>query len=413
MGRSSKDKRDVYYRLAKEEGWRARSAFKLLQINEEFDIFTGVTKAVDLCAAPGSWSQVLSRKLRGNAENPDEVKIVAVDLQAMAPLPGVIQLQGDITEVSTAQKIISHFEGEKADLVVCDGAPDVTGLHDIDEYIQAELLLSALNITTHVLKNGGTYIAKIFRGKDVTLLYAQLKLFFEHVTVAKPRSSRNSSIESFVVCRHYSPPEGYKPFMFSGSMEDLKVTIEEPNRTIVPFVICGDLDGFDSDRTYPLQLDKDKSYEFCEPVQPPIDPPYKLANSMKKRNELAKTVLNEGTSGVVLDESGDGTAGVVCSGVAELNLSLDVRKQAELAESVVNVGASTSQISEAGDRLAEAVCSGITELDLGYDDCGEKHSKLAETVLNTGTSKLGPDEGGDRVAGTVCSGTTELDLDHD
>lgn len=341
------------------------------------------------------------------------MKIVAVDLQAMAPLPGVIQLQGDITEVSTAQKIISHFEGEKADLVVCDGAPDVTGLHDIDEYIQAELLLSALNITTHVLKNGGTYIAKIFRGKDVTLLYAQLKLFFEHVTVAKPRSSRNSSIESFVVCRCYSPPEGYKPFMFSGSMEDLKVTIDEPNRTMVPFVICGDLDGFDSDRTYPLELGKGKSYEFCEPVQPPIDPPYKLANSMKKRNELAKTVLNEGPSALVFGEAGDGTAEAVCSGIAELDLSPDVRKQTEFVESVVNAGASTSQTSEAGDRLAEAVCSGITELDLAHDDCQEKRSELAESVLNTGASKLGPYEGGDRVVETVCSGITELDLNHD
>lgn len=345
MGRSSKDKRDVYYRLAKEEGWRARSAFKLLQINEEFDIFTGVTKAVDLCAAPGSWSQVLSRKLRANTENPDEVKIVAVDLQAMAPLPGVIQLQGDITEVTTAQKIISHFEGEKADLVVCDGAPDVTGLHDIDEYIQAELLLSALNITTHVLKDGGTYIAKIFRGKDVTLLYAQLKLFFEHVTVAKPRSSRNSSIESFVVCRGFSPPEGYKPFMFTGSMKDLEVTIDEPNRSIVPFVICGDLDGFDSDRTYPLELDKHESYEFCEPVQPPIDPPYKVANAMKKHNKLAKTTFEDAsgeeasTSSALLDDTG-----------------------IELLAS-----ASTSAEQEAGsvsDAPTDAACAGIVALDL-------------------------------------------------
>lgn len=146
MGRSSKDKRDIYYRLAKEEGWRARSAFKLIQINEEFDIFKGVTKAVDLCAAPGSWSQVLSKKLREGDDS--AVKIVDVDLQAMAPLPGVIQMQGDITKESTAREIVSHFEGEHADLVVCDGAPDVTGLHDIDEYIQAQLLLAALNITT-------------------------------------------------------------------------------------------------------------------------------------------------------------------------------------------------------------------------------------------------------------------------
>jgi len=202
MGRSSKDKRDIYYRLAKEEGWRARSAFKLLQINDEFDIFRGVQRVVDLCAAPGSWSQVLSKKLRSERpeEERDAVKIVAVDLQAMAPLPGVQQLQGDITKLATANKIVEMIDG-RADLVVCDGAPDVTGLHDIDEYIQAQLLLAALNISTHVLRSGGTFVAKIFRGKDVSLLYSQLRLFFPSVTVAKPRSSRNSSIEAFVVCQ--------------------------------------------------------------------------------------------------------------------------------------------------------------------------------------------------------------------
>ena len=102
MGRSSKDKRDIYYRLAKEEGWRARSAFKLLQLNDDFNLFDGVNRVVDLCAAPGSWSQVLSRELiQERPENKDKVKIVAVDLQAMAPLPGVIQIQGDITKVRT------------------------------------------------------------------------------------------------------------------------------------------------------------------------------------------------------------------------------------------------------------------------------------------------------------------------
>lgn len=100
MGRCSKDKRDIYYRLAKEDGWRARSAFKLLQLDGDFDLFNGVNRVVDLCAAPGSWSQVLSRKLiEERPDNKDTVKIVAVDLQAMAPLPGVIQIQGDITKV--------------------------------------------------------------------------------------------------------------------------------------------------------------------------------------------------------------------------------------------------------------------------------------------------------------------------
>lgn len=96
---------------------------------------------------------------------------------------------------------------------MCDGAPDVTGLHDIDEFVQAQLVLAALNITTHVLRPGpaSRFVAKIFRGKDITLLIGQLKLFFDKVTVSKPRSSRNSSIEAFVVCQGYQPPAGMNP----------------------------------------------------------------------------------------------------------------------------------------------------------------------------------------------------------
>ena len=108
---------------------------------------------------------------------------------------------------------MGYFHNNLADLVICDGAPDVTGLHDIDEYMQAQLLLSALNITTNVLRQGGAFVAKIFRGRDVSLLYSQLKCFFDEVTVAKPKSSRNSSIESFVVCRGFNPPEGFAPNM--------------------------------------------------------------------------------------------------------------------------------------------------------------------------------------------------------
>jgi len=289
MGRSSKDKRDIYYRLAKEEGWRARSAFKLLQINDEFDIFRGVQRVVDLCAAPGSWSQVLSKKLR--SERPEEereaVKIVAVDLQAMAPLPGVQQLQGDITKLATANKIVEMIDG-RADLVVCDGAPDVTGLHDIDEYIQAQLLLAALNISTHVLRSGGTFVAKIFRGKDVSLLYSQLRLFFPSVTVAKPRSSRNSSIEAFVVCQGYAPPPGYIPTMANPLLDHSYTDFDELegiNRVIVPFLACGDLSAYDSDRTYNL----DESYTYKPPTQGPISPPYEKAQQLKRTEGLATT----------------------------------------------------------------------------------------------------------------------------
>ncbi|ORX47503.1 FtsJ-domain-containing protein [Hesseltinella vesiculosa] len=286
MGKSSKDKRDVYYRLAKEQGWRARSAFKLLQLDEEFNLFDNVHYAVDLCAAPGSWSQVLTKKLGENHQKSpqeQEPKIVAVDLQAMAPLDGVIQIQGDITKESTADEIIGHFDGKLADLVICDGAPDVTGLHDMDEYIQAQLLLAALNITTHVLRPGGTFVAKIFRGKDVTLLYSQLKMFFPVVTCSKPRSSRNSSIESFIVCQNYQPPADYKPTMVNPLLDlqyDAKNEMVGPNRVIVPFIACGDINGYDADRTYPLQ----STYTPLDPLQPPITAPYKTAISLRRNN---------------------------------------------------------------------------------------------------------------------------------
>ena len=160
MGKSSKDKRDIYYRKAKEEGWRARSAFKLIQIDESFHLFKeNVKNVVDLCAAPGSWSQVLSRKLYLPTLNKIEKreedvnttnkppKIVAVDLQPMAPIEGVVCIQGDITNVDCMRQIISEFEGEKADLIVGDGAPDVTGLHDLDEFITAQLILAGLKVS--------------------------------------------------------------------------------------------------------------------------------------------------------------------------------------------------------------------------------------------------------------------------
>lgn len=144
----------------------------------------------------------------------ERVKIVAVDLQSMAPIEGVTLIQGDITSRDTADSVVQHFQGYKAELVVCDGAPDVTGQHDLDEFIQSQLLLAALQITTFILESGGTFVAKIFRGKDITLMIAQLRVFFQLVQVIKPKSSRTSSIEAFVVCRNFELPEGYDANMF-------------------------------------------------------------------------------------------------------------------------------------------------------------------------------------------------------
>lgn len=300
MGKASKDKRDLYYRRAKEEGWRARSAFKLLQINEHFNIFEGVTRVVDLCAAPGSWSQVLSRELNKGQEE-KTAKIVAVDLQPMAPIAGVTCLQADITHPKTLQKILDLFGGEAADFVCSDGAPDVTGLHDLDEYIQAQLILSALQLTTCILRPGGTFVAKIFRGRDIDLLYSQLGYLFERVVCAKPRSSRGTSLEAFVVCLGYKPRPGWNPKLEldksteeffenadigkSYTQEHLELPDDE-ERLIPKFIACGDLNDGDSDATYTLNQSEDK--RNLQPVQMPTAPPYKKALAMKRTGDLVR-----------------------------------------------------------------------------------------------------------------------------
>ncbi|TVY23308.1 putative tRNA (cytidine(32)/guanosine(34)-2'-O)-methyltransferase [Lachnellula hyalina] len=384
MGKSSKDKRDAYYRLAKEQGWRARSAFKLLQLDEEFDLFKDVTRVVDLCAAPGSWSQVLSRVLIkgekfGRRAWEDEqakswqllrgifgaaikeediteekltvedrlaprkdVKIVAIDLQPMSPLPGIITLKADITHPATVPLLLhaldptydpsskSQHTSHPVDLVLSDGAPDVTGLHDLDIYVQSQLLFAALNLTLCVLRPGGKFVAKIFRGRNVDLLYSQLSIFFEQVVVAKPRSSRASSVEAFIVCLNFQPPEGFKasleePMGIGNRLEKMVATkaaqhpivafttLQDPTkgtwstapakpiiigedgivelhlpeeeadawkdgRWIAPFLACGDLSGFDADASYHLPKDR----ITLDPVQPPTAPPYKRALEMRK-----------------------------------------------------------------------------------------------------------------------------------
>ncbi|RPB16799.1 FtsJ-domain-containing protein [Morchella conica CCBAS932] len=287
MGKSSKDKRDSYYRLAKEQGWRARSAFKLLQLNSQFNLLSNATRVVDLCAAPGSWSQVLSRTL------PPTSTIVALDLQPMTPLPGVITLQADITHPSTLPLLLSHLGNQPADLVISDGAPDVTGLHDLDEYIQSQLLLAALNLATCVLVPGGGFVAKVFRGRDVAIVFAQLRCLFDRVTCAKPRSSRGSSIEAFVVCEGYRPPQGFQPSLEAPLGLGTSFPEEEGVgqdgmdvvRYIAPFIACGDLSAYDSDATNQLpDVDEDgQKRSSIDPIQPPTAPPYKTALEMRRQ----------------------------------------------------------------------------------------------------------------------------------
>ena len=209
---------------------------------------------VDLCAAPGSWSQVLSRRLylpardRGAAPA-DLPRLVAVDLQPMAAVEGVTLVQGDITSAVTADEVVSSLGGALADLVVSDGAPDVTGLHDLDQYMQHQLILAGLTIVSRVLRPGGTYAAKVFRGRDIGILYAQLKTLFRHVSLAKPRSSRATSIEHFAVCRDFAPPPGFSERHLQwlmGSPGALRPGdgASESMRVLVPFLSSGSVNGW-------------------------------------------------------------------------------------------------------------------------------------------------------------------------
>lgn len=142
-------------------------------------------------------------------------RIVSVDLQEMAPIENTVQLVGDITKQSTVEDILAAFGNKKASLVVCDGAPDVTGIHDIDQYIQSSLMVAALNITNLTLQPNGTFVAKVFLGSDWEFLEAQFRYFFKRVEFLKPKSSRASSVENFIVCLNYQPPQDYLPYKLS------------------------------------------------------------------------------------------------------------------------------------------------------------------------------------------------------
>eukprot|EP01017_Pseudomicrothorax_dubius_P039495 TRINITY_DN6068_c0_g2_i6.p1 TRINITY_DN6068_c0_g2~~TRINITY_DN6068_c0_g2_i6.p1 ORF type:complete len:182 (-),score=47.78 TRINITY_DN6068_c0_g2_i6:66-611(-) len=180
----------------------------------------------------------------------------------MAPIDGVATLQGDITKQSTVDRILATFQGQKAQLVVSDGAPDVTGFHDMDQYVQSQLLVAAANIATHTLAPDGIFVAKIFKGHDVAFLYSQFKVFFRMVLILKPVSSRASSVENFIVCRGYEPPSFFTPFLlttFDQQPTDQPLYAMAPQKSagkeeeakeyekLHKFVTCGDLSAFDED----------------------------------------------------------------------------------------------------------------------------------------------------------------------
>jgi 23S rRNA (uridine2552-2'-O)-methyltransferase len=192
-------KREHYYKAAKKTGYRARSAFKLKQINKKFNILKKGDFVVDLGAAPGGWSQV-AKEIIG-----EKGKLVGVDLLKIKPIKDVVFLKGDMTEDSTIEKIKEIFAKEKVDAVISDMSPDISGNYSVDQARSIYLCRQAFKTVEHLLKPDGNFICKVFEGEDLKEFIDEINSNFKMIKLFHPKASRKSSSEVYIITKSYNP----------------------------------------------------------------------------------------------------------------------------------------------------------------------------------------------------------------
>ena len=189
----NKQRRDTYVRQSKVDGYRARSAYKLIEIDEKFKIFKGGLTVIDIGAAPGSWSQYANKVSKNG-------KLISIDLKKMEPISSSLQIQGDFTEEGVQEEIKKNITS-KVDVVMSDMAVNTTGIKNIDSIQTGELCKEAMVFAKDLLNENGYFISKIFMGGTFNEIVAEGKKYFKEVKVFKPKSSRKDSKESFIICK--------------------------------------------------------------------------------------------------------------------------------------------------------------------------------------------------------------------